>query len=148
MTYTQKIICIAASPLDLELLVVALSVHVYSSTPVRIHGKASLSAQCSWVLLHSFYSRNTHHLILLSLSWVTLYFCLFAHTLLRMSSRFFPTRPNRGCSANDRQGLTHELGPLHDGKEIAAPVVENLEKQDPFGNENGTAVKYKTMAWW
>lgn len=33
-------------------------------------------------------------------------------------------------------------------EEATAPGVENMEGRDPFGDENGAAVKYKTMAWW
>lgn len=51
-------------------------------------------------------------------------------------------------SMPDRPNLAHEMRSLHNGKTITLLKVENMEGKDPFGDENGAAVKYKTMAWW
>lgn len=64
-----------------------------------------------------------------------------------MSLESSPDKPSL-VSMSRRPDLTHEVSSRHDGKAVTSPEVENMEGKDPFGYENGAAVKYKTMAWW
>lgn len=46
--------------------------------------------------------------------------------------------------------ISREQGQLqNDTQKLAPPKGETLDReQDPFGNEDNAAMKYKTMTWW
>lgn len=46
--------------------------------------------------------------------------------------------------------ISREQGPLQNGtKDLASLERETSDReQDPFGNEDNAAMKYKTMTWW
>lgn len=48
----------------------------------------------------------------------------------------------------DGVGREHDVDTLHEEKGVLDSDAKSLDETDPFGNEDGADVKYKTMTWW